>query len=473
MLDALSEHLRGVTAEMCGSGRVPGCVAGVYHDGGQVIVADGVSNVATGVAMTEDTGFLAGSITKVMTATLMLQCVERGEVDLDERVTAYLPELQLAPPANVGALRVRHLLNHTNGIDADLFWPDEVTGRDALKYFVGELRRCATLFDPGEYVSYSNAGMLVAGRVLEVVTGRTYHDLLERRLYAPVGMVDSCTSPEQAILRRTAVGHMLDPKTGKVRRTDMFMLPGSWSACGSTPIVTTADLLAFARTHLEDGVSPTGERVLSAELTRKMRTVTVDMGSPDVSPLGLGWPFVPFGDGAVLFHGGASPGGTAILLVVPERKFAFVAFGNSGAAAMLHDKACLWMLREYLGLRSPDFVTKEVPSGDLGGYAGTYRSNQLRVDVKPVDGQLEETITLEPIDEAAARSFSRFGGLTSVPPRRLVAVGDGLFAPAGVPLGAFNGLIGRRMLVSFHGRSNGRPQYRMSGGKMARRAVVA
>ena len=103
--------------------------------------------------MTEDTGYLAGSITKVMTATLMLQCVERGQVDLDECVTTYLPELTLAPPAKVGELRVRNLLNHTNGIDGDLFWPDQVKGRDALKYYVEELRRCSMLFDPGEYIS--------------------------------------------------------------------------------------------------------------------------------------------------------------------------------------------------------------------------------------------------------------------------------------------------------------------------------
>lgn len=125
------------------------------------------------------------------------------------------------------------------------------------------------------------------------------------------------------------------------------------------------------------------------------------------------------------------------MLVVPGHDFAFVAFGNSGAAAMLHDR---------------------------------YRSNQLRVDVKPVDGQLEEAITLEPFDDVAARSFSRFGGLSSMPSRRLVAVGDGLFAPAGVPLATFNGLIGRRMLVSFHGRSNGPMAARTAGLSTACRA---
>jgi CubicO group peptidase (beta-lactamase class C family) len=437
-----------------------------------VLVAEGVANVATDASMIDTTGFLAGSITKVMTATLALQCVERGQLDLDARVTAYLPELRLGAPANVDALRVRHLLNHTNAIDGDVFWPnDDVKGRDALKSYVDALHRCSMLFEPGEYISYSNAGMVVLGRVLEVVTGRTYHHLVERDIYEPAGMLDSCTSAEQAILRKTAVGHFFDPKTTRHRRTDMFMLPESWSACGSTPIVTLGDLLAFARSHIDDGVAPTGRRLLSAELTRQMRAVSAEMRSVNGSVLGLGWPLLRFGDTTVLFHSGASPGGAAILLVVPERRFAFATFGNSSSAGLLQDGVCRWMLCEYLGLKEPTVTLKSIQSSGLDAYAGTYRSNQFRVDVARLGDQLEETVTFEPLDETQSRIFTGFaGGFPQMPPRRLTPVGDGLFAPAGIPLDAFSGVIARRMLVSFHGGTSERPDYRLFGGKMSRRA---
>jgi CubicO group peptidase (beta-lactamase class C family) len=62
---------------------LPGYLAGVYHAGEQTVIAEGVANVVTGEPMTEDTSYLCGSITKVLTATLLLQCVERGQVDLD------------------------------------------------------------------------------------------------------------------------------------------------------------------------------------------------------------------------------------------------------------------------------------------------------------------------------------------------------------------------------------------------------
>jgi CubicO group peptidase (beta-lactamase class C family) len=208
VLDAVATNLREQAAAYCESSKVPGYLAGVYHDGDLTVVAHGVANVVTGAPMRDDTGFLFGSVTKILTTTLVLQQVERGVVDLDERVITYLPEFKLTTPSAAEKIRLRNLLTHTNGIDADLFFPD-VKGRDALKVFLEGLGRyCGALFGPDEYISYSNGGMIVAGRLLEVVTGASYHDLLKRQVYATVGMDDSSTSAEEAILRSTAVGHV-------------------------------------------------------------------------------------------------------------------------------------------------------------------------------------------------------------------------------------------------------------------------
>ncbi len=468
-LSGVAAYIREQAAAYCQSTGVPGYLAGVYHDGDETAVAHGVANVVTGAPMLENTGFLFGSVTKLLTTTLVLQQVERGAVDLDERVVKYLPEFRLTTPSAAEKIRVRNLLNHTNGIDADLFLPD-ARGRDALKVFLEGLgQHCGTLFGPGEYVSYSNGGMIVAGRLLEVVTGRSYHDLLKRELYAPVGMNDSCTSTEEAILRSTAAGHFPDPFSGGVRRTDMFMLPETWAPAGSTPIGTIHDLLAFARTLLSNGVSPSGKRVLSRESTARMQSVSYDMKIPSNPPIGLGCLLMPFGKTTVLSLSGASPGGVAVLAVVPEHDFAFAAFGNDPRAMALHDQIMLWLLREHLNVEVPDLISDTTPVDDLTPYAGTYGSNQLRVDVSIVDGQLEEKMTYEPIDDVQARIFTNFsGGTYPFPPRRFVPIGNDLFAPAGMPLNVFNG-YSRIMLVSYHGDSNGRANYRCAGGRMTRR----
>ncbi len=468
-LSAVTTHLCTQAAAYRAARTIPGYLAGVYHGGNQTIVADGVANMVTGAPMREDTGFLFGSITKLLTTTLVLQQVERGAVDLDARVTRYVPEFALTTPGAADKIRVRHLLTHTNGIDADLFFPD-ARGRSALQVYIdGLAQSCGALFEPGDYMSYSNGGMIVAGRLLEVVTGTPYHELLQREVFATVGMHDACTSAEDAILRSTAVGHFPAPTPTGARRTDMFMLPDSWAPAGGTAIGAIGDLLAFGRTHLTHGVSPEGIRVLSSESIARMQAVAHDMGTPNVPPIGLGWVLIPFGHTTVLSHSGASPGGVAVLVVVPAHDLVFAAFGNDPRAMGLHDQMLQWLLREHVHVEAPDLVADATPISDLTPYAGMYRSNQLRVDVRVVDGQLEENVTYEPLDDVQERIFTRFsGGGFPFPPQRFVPIGSDLFAPAGMPLQAFNG-YGRQRLVSYHGVSDGRTQYRCAGGRMTRR----
>ena len=469
-LQTVGVQIREQVAGYCESNNVPGFVAGVYHAGEQIVIAHGTANVATGAPMLEDTGFLFGSVTKVMTTTLVLQQVERGVLDLDTPVVKYLPEFALTVPGAADKVLVRHLISHTNGIDADLFFPD-AEGRDALTIYVeGLAGSCGTLFEPGEQVSYSNGGMIVAGRLLEAVTGLPFAELLERDIYAPVGMRDSSTSAEQAIRRSTAVGHFNDPETMAAKPTAMFTLPDTWGPAGGTPIGTIADLLAFGRTHLAGGVSPTGERVLTTASTVLMRQVCFDMGSPNVPPMGLGWVLYPFGDTTVLAMSGASPGGVSILCVVPEHDLVFTAFGNTSGAMMLHDQILQWLLSEHLGIEIPTLITELESGVDLTPYVGTYRSDQLRVDVGIVDGELEERMTYEPADESQERIFTAFaGGATSGPPRRYVPIRPGLFAPAGFPLEGFDGYL-RLLLVSYHDIRDGQARFRNGGGRLTRRA---
>lgn len=449
-------------AAFCETTAVPGYLAGIYHGGRSSALTHGVANVATGAPMREDTGFLFGSITKIMTTTLVLQQVEQGVLDLDVPVVDYLPEFRSATPGAFERITVRHLLTHTSGIDADLFFPD-AAGRDALEVYVDRLgRECGTLFAPGEYVSYSNGGMIVAGRLLEVVTGTPYHELLERDVFAAAGATDACTSAERAILRSTAIGHFPDPVTGGVRPTGMFMLPQTWGPAGATPIGTINDLLTFGRVHLGGGLAPSGTRVLSAESVALMRSVTHDMGTPNTSPVGLGWLVQSLGGTTVLTMSGASPGGVAVLAVMPEHDLVFAAYGNDARALELHDEL-LHRLAGWFGeVETPAYQPQVV---DLQPYAGTYRSNQLRVDVRVVDGGLEEQVTYEPADEGQERIFTGFvGGAFTAPPLRYVPVGKDLFAPAGIPLDG----LPPYYLVSYHGGA----AYRCAGGRMTRRVAV-
>ncbi|MDQ7807189.1 serine hydrolase domain-containing protein [Amycolatopsis sp. A133] len=171
-LPIFEPRLRERVAAHCEADLVPGFVDGVQHAGEQMIFAHGTANVATGAPMREDTGFLFGSVSKVLTTTPVLREVERGH--LDAPVAKYLPGFALRTPGAADRILVRHPISHPDGIDADLCLPD-ARGRDALKAYVEDLASsCGTLFEPGEHLSYSHGGMIVAGRLLEVVTGRSF-----------------------------------------------------------------------------------------------------------------------------------------------------------------------------------------------------------------------------------------------------------------------------------------------------------
>ncbi|MFF0488096.1 serine hydrolase domain-containing protein [Nocardia sp. NPDC004068] len=463
----IGDQLRGQIAEFCATTGVPGYVAGVHHGEDRVVVAHGIANVATAAPMRADTGFLIGSITKMLTTTLVLRQVERGTIDLDAPVRTYLPEFDLATPGVAERITIRHLLTHTNGIDADLYFPSG-EGPGAVRTFVDGLPGAVgALFEPGEHTSYSNGGMIVAGRVLEAVTGTSYHDLLHRELFDPIGMTGACTSAEQAILRDTAVGHFPDTETGRARRTALFKLPDTWAPAGASVTATIDDLLAFGRTHLAGGVAPTGTRVLSAESVARMaeRATT----TPHITPVGLGWLLMSFGDLTLLSHSGSSAGGVAVLIVAPEHDLVFAAFGNDPRALELHDRILLWLVRERLGAEVPVPIADPGAVTDLSRYVGVYRSNQLRVEVREVDGQLEETITYEPSDPDQERIFTAFaGGFLDAPPRRYVPVGPDVFAPAGMPSAALAG-YSRQLLISYHGGDASAAALRCAGGRMSRR----
>jgi hypothetical protein len=159
----------------------------------------------------------------------------------------------------------------------------------------------------------------------------------------------------------------------------------------------------------------------------------------------------------------------SILCVLPEHDLVFAAFGNTPGAILLHDEILRGLLTDHLGVPVPALITEPAPDVDLTPYVGSYRSNQLHVEITAVDGELEERVSYQPADADQERIFTEFvGGTTAAPPRRLVPVGPGLFAPAGYPLATFDGYL-RLLLVSFHDVRDGEARFRNAGGRLTRR----
>ena len=110
-------------------------------------------------------------MTKVWTATVVMQLVDEGKLDLDAPIVDVLPELRLADADVAQQVTMRHLLTHTSGIDGDVF-TDTGRGDDCLEKYVAQLDEAAQNHPLGATWSYCNSGFSLAGRVIEKLTGR-------------------------------------------------------------------------------------------------------------------------------------------------------------------------------------------------------------------------------------------------------------------------------------------------------------
>lgn len=195
--------LAGRLAVLSGKYGVPGAQVAVLADGEIVDAAVGVLSTATGVEATGDAVFHIGSITKVWTATLVLQLVDEGSVDLDAPVRRYLPEFRVRDEEAAAAITVRQLLSHTSGIEGDLF-VDTGRGDDAVEKFVPAIADAGLVHRPGEMFSYCSSGYVLLGRVVEVLRGKPFAAVVRERLAGPLGLARVAANAEEAILFRAA-----------------------------------------------------------------------------------------------------------------------------------------------------------------------------------------------------------------------------------------------------------------------------
>jgi dipeptidyl aminopeptidase/acylaminoacyl peptidase len=370
---------------------LPGATLGILRGDELVEAAYGVLNVDTGVETTTTSVFQIGSISKVWTATVVQQLVDEGKLELDAPITDVLPELVLADPGTTAKVTMRHLLTHTSGIDGDVF-TDTGRGDDCLEKYVHGLRDVAQNHPLGATWAYCNSGYVIAGRVIEKLTGGTWDAAIRERIITPLGLHRTGTLPEEALLHRTAAGHNAGPSVAPV-----WTLP---RALGPAGLITStvADLLGFARLHLNGGVGPDGTRLLSEDGAAAMAAEQVEL--PEKHTLGdswgLGW--IRFGwDGRRLIgHDGNTIGQSAFLRLLPEQGLAVTLLTNGEGARDLYQDLFGEIFAEVAGVTMPQPLTPPRPpvTVDITPHLGTYERTSSRIEVLPGDGEPVLRMTL-------------------------------------------------------------------------------
>lgn len=255
------------------------------------------------------------------------------------------------------------------------------------------------------------------GRIVEVLTGKTWDAALKERIIEPLGLTATVTLPEEALLHRAAVGHLREPGQPQIPTT-VLLLPRSVGPAG---LITARvrDVLEFARMHLAGGVAPDGMRVLSAESAAAMPGEQVRL--PDRSTIdawGLGWMRFDWNGTRLFGHDGNTIGQSAFLRMLPRsdgRHLAVSLSTNGGDASKVEQALFGEIFAPLAEVVMPEpFTAPEVPpTVDLEQFVGSYRRTGMESEVTVRDGALVlRATTTGPLAALSPDPITEFTGVT-------------------------------------------------------------
>jgi D-alanyl-D-alanine carboxypeptidase len=282
--------------------------------------AYGLANRSFDVPNRVDTKFNLGSMNKMFTAVAILQLAEKGRLSVEDRIIDHVPDYPNEEVAK--RVTIHHLLTHTSGL-GDIFTHEfyETSSdrfrdvEDYLPLFVDAPLR----FEPGAQFSYSNAGFMVLGLIIEKVTGQSYFDYVMENIYQPSGMINTDAYELDYAVPNLAVGYT---KQGARFKNNYYtnLVKGSPAGGGYS---TVEDLLNFSKALLS-------HKLLSPEWTEMLFEGKVDVDSTSRhAKYAYGFLDIKVNDHRVVGHGGGAPGVCSNLDIYLDVGYTVVVLSNS------------------------------------------------------------------------------------------------------------------------------------------------
>ncbi|MDI9915293.1 serine hydrolase [Rhodococcus sp. IEGM 1379] len=384
-LDVLSERY-GVTGAQFG-------ILTLDSEGREITrttVASGVVNANTEVKVSTESLFQIGSITKVWTTMLVVQLVDDGLLDLDATVRSILPDFALEDEETAARVTVHALLNHRNGIDGDRFI-DKGRGDDVVERYVGGLREFRQVHPFEDGFAYSNSAFVLAARIVEVLRGGIWDDILKERIIDPLGLEHTVTLTGDIPRYSAAAGHTANSVVMPVWPITRSMGP---AGCITASI---GDLLTFAELGLLEGRSVDGVRIVSEESAVAMRTPEIDLSElfPDKSGWGLGWFHENCSGEETFGHDGSTIGQHAYLRVFPRHNVAIALLTTGGKADGLYRDLFTEAATELVGLKPPQALAPHPSSAESipDSVLGKYSSGGIAIEFRRGESADEAVIT--------------------------------------------------------------------------------
>lgn len=418
---ALQAHLDAVVPALMRERHLPGAVV-VAVQRGQVVISRGygVADLRTGRPVDpETTLFRVASVSKLFTATALMQLVEEGKIDLDDDVERWIEGFHLAPSFG-DPVRVWNLLTHTAGFD-DSFLGSTQRLSDAPIALASHLARHMPprVMPPGRWISYSNYGLALAGHLVERASGETFSARVQRRIFDPLGMQRSRFGLPAEAPPELAQGYEWTGKGWRAEPPDrMHMAPAG-------DLVTTGnDVARFMIAHLQRGRF--GDARILAPETADVMHARRFANHPALDGWCLGFMERRLGGVRTIGHGGSWRGFGTELVLVPERDFGLFVSTTRANDPRFFDGLMRSVFDRFFPADAPAPPPLALDRAQLARWTGSWLPNRhVRGDFLKL-GLLESELVTELDDDGVLVARPR-----ELDPMRLHPIEPGVFAVEG------------------------------------------
>jgi len=332
---------------------------------GKVILRKGygLANLELNVPVEPDMIFRLGSITKQFTAVAVLMLAEEGKLTLQDEITKFLPDY----PTQGKKIIVEHLLTHTSGIKSYTDLPEwlPLQRKDMSVSEIIDLSKDKPMeFAPGERWEYCNSGYILLGAIIEKVSGKTYADFLQERIFGPLGLKSSCYDSTSRVIPRRVPGYS---KGNAGFENAPYLSMSQPYAAGS--LASSADDLATWTESLLSGKLIKREMLERAFTSYKLKD-GLDSG------YGYGWQISTYEGHRLIEHGGGIHGFLSYALFFPEEQVFVALLTNSTIDGLQPDPLAFRAGCLALGIPYKEPVPISLSEKDLEPLTGVYINAQ-------------------------------------------------------------------------------------------------
>ena len=357
------------------SSGTPGMAIAIVEDG-KIVLAKGygIRKLGAPEKVDPDTIFMIGSTAKSMTSTALATLVDAGKLGWDDKVIDHLPGFQMNDAWVTREMTVRDLLVHRSGLGlgaGDLLYIPR--GSYSRAEIVRRLRYIKPATSFRNSYAYDNVLYIVAGQVIEAVSGQSWEDYVSQHVFLPAGMTHATTRFEQVFANpNRAQPHArfggLTRGSGPQRLIDENDHLPQASAPAGLVAASANDMARWLQVQLAAGALPGGGRLFSEAQSRAMWTpvtpipiadlpAPVTGTQPSYQAYALGWEVRDYRGARIVWHSGGLYGSTSIVVLIPEKKVGFSIELNSEEAeprfGLMYE-----LLDHYLGAPKQDWPAR-------------------------------------------------------------------------------------------------------------------